>query len=216
MVYGIVRRGIAGGGLAVVVLLAGCASWGGGQAREVTRTVTSMERTRAELARAQVQVDDVLAAMNQLPAVPLENLRAAFKTYTHQVSQTVNQADAARRRADAMRDRWRDYIETWEQEIDRLSSPELQARAAERRQAVRENYGRLRDVARALDDAYQPFLRQLQDIQRSLSLDLTPEGVRAAQSAFELAGKSGAEVRARVTDFIAEIDRVMAVSPPGR
>ncbi|MCU0915093.1 MAG: DUF2959 family protein [Planctomycetes bacterium] len=216
MVCGIVRRGIAGGVLAVVALSAGCATWRGGQAKEVTRTVTSMERTRAELARAQVQVDDVLAAMSQLTVVPLEGLRPAFKAFTSQVSQTVSQAEAARRRADAMRGRWREYIESWEVEIDRLSSPELQAKGAERRQTVRENYGRLRDVARALDDAYQPFLRQLRDIQRALSLDLTPEGVRAAQSTVDLARKSGGDVRARITDFIAEIDRVMAVSPPGK
>jgi len=214
MTNAMLKRLAAGGMLVALVLAAGCAT--GGQAREVTRTVTSMQRTREELARAQVQVDDVLAAMNQLTLAAPENLPSAFKTFTSQVSQTVSQEQAARRRADEMRERWREYIDSWEKEIDVLTTPELRARAAERRQAVRANYGRLRDMARAMDDAYQPFLGYLRDIQRALSLDLTPAGVQAAQPAFELARKSGADLKTQIAEFIAEIDRVMAVSPPVR
>lgn len=62
-----------------------------------------------------------------------------------------------------------------------------------------------------MNDACQPFLRRLQDIPKALSLDLTPAGVQAARPAFELARRSGAELKNRIAEFMAEIDRVMAV-----
>ena len=151
--------------------------------------------------------------MDQLSSASAANLPKTYKTFTNQVSQTVSQGDAARRRANQMRDRWQQYIASWEKEIDQLSTPELRAKAAERRQAVRQNYDRLRDAARAMDQAYQPFLTQLRDIQKSLSLDLTPAGVKAAQPAFEHAHQTGADLRQTITSFMAEIDHMMAVSP---
>jgi len=204
------------GVLSFTLLGAGCATNKSGQAKEVTRTVTSMQAMRQELAKAQVQVDDVLAAMDQLGSASTVDLPKTYKTFTTRVSQTVSQADTARRRANQMRDRWQQYIISWEKEIDQLSTPELRAKAAERRQAVRQNYDRLRDAARAMDQAYQPFLTQLRDIQKSLSLDLTPAGVKAAQPAFERAHKTGADLRQTITNFMTQIDQVMAVSPPSK
>jgi hypothetical protein len=65
---------------------------------------------------------------------------------------------------------------------------------------------RLRDVARTTEAAYEPFIGQLRDIQRALSLDLTPAGVEVAQPAFEIARQSGADLKQ-------QIDAVLAVSP---
>lgn len=214
MAHAVSKTLIAGAVVSIVALLTGCATNVSGQAKEVTRTVTSMQTTRAELAKAQVQIGDVLAAMDQLGSASAADLPRLYKAFTRQVAGTVSQGETARRRASQMRDRYQQYIASWEKEIEELSTPELRANAAERRQAVRENYDRLRDAARATDQAYQPFLTQLQDIQKSLSLDLTPAGVKAAQPAFERARQTGADLRQTITQFIAEIDHVMAVSPP--
>jgi hypothetical protein len=106
------------------------------------------------------------------------------------------------------------YLASWESQIGRLSPPELRAGAAERRQMVLQNYERLRDTAGAMEQAFPPFLTQLRDIRKSLSLDLTPPGVRVAQPAFEDAHRSGAELRQTITAFLAQIDQATAVSPP--
>lgn len=201
-------------GVLGVVLLAGCAGNKSGQAKEALRAVTSMQKTRQELVKAQTQVDDTLGAMNQLASAAPDKLPSAYRAFNKQVEQTVEQGATARRRADEMRDRWRDYIDSWERELEQLSTPELQARAAERRQAVENNYERLRDAARALDQAYPPFLGHLRDIQTALSLDLTRAGVEAAQPAFESARASAVDLRREIASFIAQIDQVQAVSPP--
>ncbi len=202
--------------LGIILLSAGCATNKTGQAKEVTRTLTSMQSTRQELGKAQAQVDSVLAAMNQLGSASAAGLPKTYKAFTNQVSRTVSQAETVQRRADRMRERWQDYITSWERESEQFSTPELRAKAAERLQAVRQNYDRLREAARALDKAYQPFLAQLKDIQASLALDLTPAGVQAAQPAFENARKDAADVKQQIANFIAAIDQVLAVSPPSK
>ena len=202
------------GVLGVLVLVTGCATNKGGQAKEARRAVTSMHKTRQELAKAEVQVDDMVGAMNELASASPDHLASAYKMFNRQLARTVSQADAARSRANEMRERWRDYINSWEREIEQLSTPGLQANAAERRQAVEKNYDRLREAARAMDQAYPPFLTHLKDIQKTLSLDLTSAGIQAAQPAFENARESAADLKQKIADFMVQIDQVQAVSPP--
>jgi chromosome segregation ATPase len=209
-----VPKALLAGALGILLPLAGCTMNKSGQAKEVTRTVTSMQATRQELAKAQVQIDDALAALDQLGSASPADLPRAYKTFTRQVSRTVSQADTARSHANEMRGRWRDYMTSWERESERFSTPELRAKATERRQAVQKNYDSLRDAARMLDKTYPPFLTQLKDIQTSLSLDLTPAGVQAAQPAFQRAHQSGADLKQVIANFMSQIDQVMAVSPP--
>lgn len=207
------RKALIAGGLGLLMLSAGCAT-GSGQASEVTRTMTAMRATREELAQAREQVDYVLGAMDRLRAAHAGSLPWVYRAFTDQVSQTVRQSTIARRRAGRMLELWRQYIASWEGESGWLSTPGLRAGVAERRQAVLQNYQRLRDAAGAMERAYPPFLTQLRDIQKSLSLDLTPPGVQVAQPVFEDAHRSGAELRQAITAFMAQIDQVTAVSPP--
>jgi len=211
-----ILKALSAGALGILLPFAGCATNKSGQAKEVTKTVTSMQTTRQELAKAQVRVDDALAAMDRLGVAAPAELPKTYRTFTREVSQTVGQAGTARRRADQMSERWQDYIAGWGKESEQFSTPELRAQAAERRQTVRQNYDRLRDAARVLEQAYQPFLTQLRDIQKALSLDLTPAGVQAAQPAFQRAHQSGADLKQAIVDFMVQIDQVMAVSPPGK
>ena len=190
-------------------LLTGCKTNEGRQAKVARKAVTSLEDTRTELARADQEVDQALAAMNQLTSEP-RDLKQAYRAFSTEVSDTTKQSEKARDRAEEMREKWRDYIASWEQEMDRIASPELRAGAAERRQTVRENFNTLRDRARDLQEAYEPFIAQLRDIQRSLSLDLTPAGVTAARPAFEVAQQRGEELKQRIDAFITELDTVTA------
>jgi len=198
--------------LCAIVLLAGCETTGQrAQAKKATRAVTSMEQTRAELVKADQQVDEAMVALDRLASSPAA-LPDAYRVYTAEVSETTKQAREAQERADRMRERWRDYITAWEMEVDDVTTPELQAKATERRQAVRENYDRLRDASRAMDTAYEPFLRQLRDIQTTLSLDLTPAGIEAAEPAIEAARQSAQNLKQQISAFVSEIDQVAAAT----
>ncbi len=191
------------------LLLAGCETNEGRQARVARRAVTSLEETRTELVRADQEVNQALAALNQLSSEP-RDLKQAYRAFSTEVSDTTRQSEAARERAEEMREQWREYIVSWEQEMDQVASPELRASAAERRQSVGDKFNTLRDMARDLQEAYEPFVAQLRDIQRSLSLDLTSAGVAAAEPAIEVAQQRGDELRQRIDAFITELDTITA------
>ena len=214
MAHGRLRRYLVPGVLALVLSLAGCAGNKSGQAQEALQAVTSMQTLRQELVRGQTQVDDTVAALNQLASASADKLPLSYRAFNKQVGRMSDEAATARRLANAMRDEWRNYLDSWEKENEQLSSPELRARLAERRAAVEKNYERLRDAARALDQAYGPLLGNLRDIQTALSVDLTQAGVQAAQPAFENARRNAANLRQEMANFITVIDEIQAVSPP--
>jgi chromosome segregation ATPase len=215
MTHKIVNWRSIGGVLCAAALLAGCATQGQrAQERKTTRAVASLEKTRTELVKADHQVDEAVAALNRLTTAPAA-LPAAYKVYTAQVRETSRQAREAQQRADRMREDWREYITAWEMGVDDVSTPGLQASANERREAARENYDRLRDAARALESAYQPFLTQLRDIETTLAPDLTPAGVNAARPAIEAVQKSAQNLKQQIGAFISEIDHV-EVATTGR
>jgi len=202
----------AGSILCCVALVAGCDTTGQrAQAKKATRAVDSMEQTRTELVRADQQVDEAMIALDRLLSSPAAR-PAAFKVYTAEVSEAARQADEAQQRADKMRAYWRDYITAWEMEVDEISTEGLQAKASERREAVRENYDRLRDAARATDAAYEPFLTHLRDIQAALALDLTPAGIEATQPAIDAARQSAKNLKQHISAFVSQIDQVAAAT----
>lgn len=209
-------RAWAAGLLGVMVLVGGCATNKDGPVQEITEPgpVPSMQDMRQELLRAQAQVDDVLADMEQLHAVSAADLPGAYEAFTRQVWQTALQADAAAYRAGRMQEQREQYVASWEKEIGQLSTLESRAGAPERRQVVRQNYTRLQEAARATAAAYPPLLAQLRDIQKDLSVDLTPVGVKAARPAFESARNMAIKLKLQMANFVAQIDLVLAVSPP--
>jgi chromosome segregation ATPase len=193
----------------VVVILAGCKTNEGRQAKVARAAVTSLDETRQELVKADQEVSQALTAMDQLAAQP-RDLKQAYRTFGTEVTDASKQSQEARERADRMQAQWQDYIATWEQQAESIASAELRAGATERRQTVRENYDHLRDAANATQAAYEPFLRQLRDIQRALSLDLTPAGVEAAKPAMETARQTGNQLKEQIDAFIEELDTVSA------
>jgi len=205
-----IGRALSGLLCGAAIVLVGCQSSEGRQAKVARRAISSLDTTRQELVKADLDVNQTLASMDELTTGQPQYLKQAYKAFTTEVSDTAKQSREAQERADQMRDRWQDYIASWEKEVDRLDNEQLRAGATERRQTVRESYNRLRDQARELQTAYEPFLRQLQEIRKALALDLTPAGVEAAKPAMETARQTGANLKQQIDAFINELDAVSA------
>jgi hypothetical protein len=213
--------------LGVIALLAGCAADKGDHAKEAGGALaetsnaidrvwqpTPMQRMRQELEDAQLQIDGTLGTMSQLTSASTAALPSAYEVFERQVSQVVVQAAAARRRATEMQEQRQRYVAGWKKEIGQLSTPELRTTQAERRRTVERSYDRLCEAARTTAHAYQPFLTYLKDIQRVLSRDLTPVGVKAARPAFESARNAATNLKQQTANFIDQIDLLLPTSPP--
>lgn len=201
-----IRTALVVCGMASGFLSTGCSSDDGGRTAESNKATTSMRDTRQELVKSKAEINDAVAALDKLSAG--QNLPQTYKQYTAAVKDVQAAGDRARARATAMKENGRAYVAKWEKEMDQVSNPELRAGAAERRQRVKANYESIVTTGRTVRDAYQPFLKDLQDIQRALASDLTPAGVGAASAAIEKTKGEGAVVNERIDTLIAKLDEV--------
>lgn len=182
----------------------------------VQRTATAVGALNAmadELNRARQTVADTMAALDDVSKTQ-GDLIAPFDRFirlNEQLSEANRGLDA---RGDEMRSRARDYITNWEVEVYGVEDPDLRKQADVRRTRVRTDYENISDAMRTLRDSMDKFNRQAEDIQRFLSQDLTPGGVKAAAPAIGRAQESGKQLQQRIDDVISQVDRVAGNMTP--
>ncbi|MEN6338086.1 MAG: hypothetical protein ABFE01_27845, partial [Phycisphaerales bacterium] len=116
-----IGRALSGLLCGAAIVLVGCQSSEGRQAKVARRAITSLDTTRQELVKADLDVNQTLASMDELTGQP-RDLKQAYKAFATEVSDTAKQSREAQQRADQMRDRWQEYITSWEREADRLDN----------------------------------------------------------------------------------------------
>lgn len=194
--------------LAVVV---GCSS-SGKQATETTKAVESFSSTRTSLDKGVAEIDKALASLDQLAAGG--DLQKSFKSYSAAVEDVESAGKKAHDRAQSMRQRVEAYVTRWQAEIDQMQDPAIKEGLVQRREAVRANFDDVRAAVDEVREAYQPFLRHLQEIQRALALNLTPQTVAGLQPAFESAKSAGANLREKANALRSALDQVVAQTSP--
>jgi chromosome segregation ATPase len=204
-------------GLAVAVsaagVLGGCASNDPGRDRSA-KAVSGLRDTRAELAAGRAQLDKTLAALDRLQAAQ-GDLRPAYDDYKDQVKATEDHAKSAAERSADMQARAGEYQQKWAEEMAQVSDPNLKAAAESRAAKLRGRYATITAKAQDGRAAYQPYIRDLKEIQTYLSNDLTPAAIQAAGPAFKKAKSDGQTVRQKLDAVYAELDAVAIELSPG-
>jgi hypothetical protein len=182
----------------------------------VQRTQSAAGGLRAlsdELSTTRQTIGDTLAALQTISAAN-GDLLEPFQRFITLREQLEQDDTRIAQRGEEMRNRARDYITNWEVEVYGVEDKELRGQAEQRRNRVRENYGKIADATRALREAFDPFRRDLKDIETFLANDLTPAGVRAASPSIQRANQNGQEVQHRIDAVIAELQRVAGAMTP--
>ena len=195
---------------ALMVLITGCVS---PERKPAVEAVSSLTDTRAELIAGRADIDQAVSAVGALEAQP-EKLTPAYNAYKSAVARVERRADAVTKRVRDMRDRSNEYRTSWAEENAEISDPAIRATSQERRQRVMDHYAEVDRAAQELRPAYDPFIRQLRDLETLLANDLTYAGVQAARPAFETVRQNGNMLRDRIDAVIAELDEAtMRLSP---
>jgi hypothetical protein len=163
---------------------------------------------KAELERGKVQIDTTTAALNNLTQAT--DPRIAFKAYEKELKKTQDHAKRVDDRAREMRKKGAEYFKAWEQQVAELGSDELRRRATERRAELTAAFQKISEASEALDEAYEPFMADLVDIEKFLAADLTPQSIALISDLLEQAAQEAAVVNQRVDDVIKQIDDTVA------
>jgi hypothetical protein len=96
------------------------------------------------------------------------DLSAWYKEYTTSVKKLQAGAADARERWMDMKDNTQAYIAKWDTEIADAKNPQVQETMEQRRQRVADSFQKMTDISVQVRDSYQPYVQDLQDIEKAL------------------------------------------------
>lgn len=199
--------------------LGACFATAGGCASDPGRersagAVGGLQQTRSELAAARKQVDQVVAAAAAVQSAQ-GNLAPAYDTYKKEVAETESKAQDVRKRSVDMQARGQEYRAKWRAEMSKVDNPDLKAAADARAAKVEQKYATITAKAQEVRTAYEPFIKDIKDLQTYLSNDLTPAGVQGARPAFDKVRTEGNALNQKLDALQKELDDVAATMAPG-
>jgi len=185
--------------------LAACATAGHERA---TQTTVSMTEAKPELEKMKTQISITLATLNSLVRQKTEDPRPQYTSFVKSLEKMETQAKTAYQSVRDTKAKGDVYFTAWEKDLDLIANPDIRDRSAARRAEAMENFNQILVKMDSADEAFYPFLIELQDVQKYLNHDLTPEGILSIKDVVVKAGKEASTINQRIDATIAELDRV--------
>lgn len=196
--------------VAVVAVLAGCSNMM--PAKDGSKVVRSMEETHKYLGTAAEELQATNAALDR--AGTATDLKAWYAEYSKSVAKLQKGAEHARDHWYSMKANNQAYVDAWEKEIGETSNPEIKETMEQRRQRVTERFESVRQIAEKVRDSYQPYVKDLQDIETALKVDLTAGGVKALEPSISKAKADGDVVMKNLDELGIALDKMSGRMSP--
>ncbi len=197
--------------LATMSLFTGCATSGYQQA---DKTGAGIAQFRQEIAKAKLAVDDTVKSLGQVAVTADTNPRDAFKQFSKSLANLESTAAEAKKRAAEVKAQGQAYFANWEKQLAQLKNPEIKTLAVQQKAKLQASFDSIRTAAAPLKAQFDPWLSDLQDLQKYLSNDLTISGVDAAKPLFAKTQTEGFEVQKSMDALVAELNTVAATLTP--
>ena len=182
--------------LCVMPLIGGC------QSPTVTHdqaqsVLQSRIGVRQQLGLTKVQLDAVIAALNEINARQSDGLVDAYTKYSDQLNLLDSSVADLERASAASKAQAQTYFDTAAVKIAAIDDSDLKARATARREKAMGLARTIDDDTRIVELAYRLFLQRFRDIQAYLAADLTSGSVRSIQDQFSLTNLDVAPLKAK-------------------
>lgn len=174
----------------------------------------SLESLKTHLVNSKTQIDGALATLAKLtsPNTPAADLRSLYNTYGDQLARITQQAEQLRYDADAMRQKRQEYFTAWEQRETDVTNPSIRSAMESRKARLRAAHERISTTSLAAKEAYEPLMRDLQDVRRFLGTDLSPASTAMLGDVSKKANADAATVKQKIDAVIAELDTVIGAA----
>ena len=158
------------------VLAAGCSSIG---YKKQNLTAANIQSTGNLITDLQGKLDTTLTSLNNLVNQPQADLRPQYKTFASNITALQSAAKKLSAARTDIAAKEKEYFAEWNQEIAQMQNADIKAISQSRRDEVAKNLASLKTSYAQTDMAFKPFLADLQDVQKYLSVDLTAGGLAA-------------------------------------
>jgi hypothetical protein len=186
---------------AALLLAAGCASKG---YERGNRTAQDVQNAANRIAALPVQIDRTMASLDDLINKPQADLRPQFRQFNahlNEVESTAREIATARR---SMGERSKEFFAEWDAQLALINNEDIRARSQARKTEVTQNMDDIKRNYAEAETAFRPFLTELQDVRKFLSLDLTPGGLAAIKPSVTKAKANAAQLTASITQLTEE------------
>lgn len=187
------------------------------QSKSSAKSVDSLRSLIKETTKLRDQVQGAIDSLSALTSGEGAKLPKHFKAYSKHVRKMAKTQKATRKRIADLQASREDYLQDWNRQLESVNNAEVKANMQERQQEVRKTLESARPAGEAALEAFSPFLSDLQDIQRMLSLDLSQSGVTAAAPIAAKAIGEGNPTTAGLDALITALTEIKTqVSPTGK
>jgi ABC-type transporter Mla subunit MlaD len=183
---------------AALVLAAGCASSGYDKGNQ---TAQNIQTAANRIAALPGQIDKTMASLNDLVSKPQADLRPQFKQFTANLSEVESAAKdigAARR---TMGEKSKEFFAAWDAQLAQINNEDIKARSEARKKDVADKMEAIKRSYTEAETAFRPFMNSLKDVQKYLSVDLTPGGVAAIKDTVTKANQDAAKLGETITQL---------------
>jgi len=191
-------------------LLGGCASSSGSGPQKASGIEKSLDKAKADMGKAKDLVSETSAALNDILTDPQRDLKPQFKTFAGSLGKLHAVSQKMRDKATAIETQLDKYLESRREQVGTIQDVALRDTALNRIAQCNESFKRLSAVLTQAKDTLSPYVANLSDIQKFLSADLTPGGLKAISGLANTAARSQKGVQDQLDAVVAEFDRVAA------
>lgn len=185
--------------------LIGC---GGPGYKKAQKTSSHIEDFKAELLSARSQIGIMMDAVNQVVSTADSNPQPAYEAFQTEVKNTNKQGSKVNSRANAIKKAGMTYFKTWEAEYEKMANPEMKASFEKRKAELSAQYKKIADYSQQIDADYKVFMKDIDDIQLALGMDLTSKGIKSVAGFIEKATTDSLKVQEHVDTYISILDQV--------
>ena len=162
--------------LAAAGTLAGCASENYNKA---AGTATALNESANLVAKGGQQIDQALAALNDLLTNSQPDLRGQFKAFDNSVNDLGAAAKDVDAKDEAMQAQGAAYFDQWDKDLAGIRNEDIRTRSEARKTEVTAKFTHMSAQYAETKAAFKPFMSDLRDVQKFLGTDLTTAGLAA-------------------------------------
>jgi hypothetical protein len=191
--------------LGTASFIGGCATTG--MDRSV-KTSNSIRDVDTEIRKMVTQIDVTAASLDAVVSPGQSNLKKSFDKYSDNLEKLDKQGVKVFKQTDEMKSRSKEYFAEWEKQGDSFTNPEIRELSEQRRSKLAEIYAQVPAAGFGIKGAYNEYLRDLKEIQKYLSTDLTPKGVEAINPVAQKSVEHLDTLKSSLKPLLAALDEI--------
>jgi len=181
--------------VAASLLLNGCASSGYEQGN---KTAANIQAAADLIAALPAQIDTTLTNLDNMVVNPQADLRPQFSQFAASVTKLESSAKDIATARRSMAENQKEFFAQWDEQLAQIKNEDIKVRSQSRKEEVNQKLLAVKRSYAEAEMAFKPFMADLKDVQKFLSVDLTTGGVAAIKDTAAKASEHAVPLKASI------------------